>query len=100
MILGQELEELGGEVRLLNHINTDEEERLNWKQAQQGKGYIRDEHGHISGRHIANIPVVEAAMLEANYDLDYLSFTRNGDKNALRRLLERFPYWRCSEGGI
>lgn len=100
MILGQEIEERGEEIRLLNHINTDEEERLNWKQAQQGKGYIRDEHGHVAGRHIANIPVEEAAMLEANYDLDYLSFTRNGDKKALRRLLERFPYWRCSEGGI
>ena len=100
MIVSQELEELGGEVRLLNHINTDDTERENWRQAQEGKGFIRDEHGHVAGRLVANIPVEEAAMLEAMKDLDYLSFSRNGDKAAFRRLLKRFPYWRCAEGGI
>ena len=100
MIEYQVIEERGDEIRLLNHINTDEEERDNWQQAQQGKGYIRDEHGNVAGRHVANIPVLEAAMLERNYDLDYLSWTRNGDKNAFRRLLQRFPHWRCCEGGI
>ncbi len=100
MIEHQKIEERGDEIRLLNCINTDEEERLNWQQSQQGKGFIRDEHGNVAGRHIANIPVEEAAMLEANYDLDYLSFSRNGDKNAFRRLLQRFPHWRCAEGGI
>ncbi len=100
MILSQEIEERGEEIRLLNHINTDEEERLNWEHVQEGKGFIRNSKGQIAGRHVANIPVEEAAMLEANYDLDYLSFTRNGDKNAFRRLLQRFPHWRCCEGGI
>lgn len=100
MIEYQKLEELGDGVRLLNCINTDEEERLNWEQAQQGKGFIYDSKGQIAGRHVANIPVEEAAMLEANYDLDYLSFKHNGDKNAFRRLLQRFPHWRCCEGGI
>ena len=100
MIAGQEFEELGDSVRLLNHINTDEAERENWEQVQEGKGFIRDERGNVAGRLVANIPVEEAAMLEAQKDLDYLSFTRNGDKNAFRRLLKRFPYWRCSEGGI
>ena len=100
MLVGQELEELGDGVRLLNHINTDDAERENWKQVQEGKGFIRDERGNIAGRLVANIPVEEAAMLEAMKDIDYLSFTRNGDKNALRRLLQRFPYWRCAEGGI
>ena len=100
MIVSQELEELGDNVRLLNHINTDDAERENWQHVQQGKGFIRDEHGNVAGRFVANIPVEEAAMLEAQKDLDYLSFSRNGDKNALRRLLKRFPYWRCSEGGI
>ena len=100
MIVGQELEERGGEIRLLNHINTDDAERENWKQVQEGKGFIRDEHGHVAGRLVANIPVEEAAMLETMKDLDYLSFTRNGDKAAFRRLLQRFPYWRCAEGGI
>lgn len=100
MILGQKVEELGDEIRLLNHINTDENERENWKSVQQGKGFIRDNHGHVAGRLVANIPVEEAAMLEAQKDLDYLSFSLNGDKAAFRRLLARFPYWRCSEGGI
>lgn len=100
MILGQELEERGGKIRLLNHINTDEAERENWRQVQEGKGFIRDEHGHVVGRLIANIPVEEAAMLEAQKDIDYLSFSRNGDKAAFRRLLQRFPYWRSAEGGI
>ena len=100
MVIGQEVEELGGEVRLLNHINTDEEERLNWEQSQQGKGYIRDGKGKISGRLVANIPIEEAAMLETMKDFDYLSFSRNGDKKAFRRLLERYPHWRSCEGGI
>ena len=33
MIVGQELEELGDNIRLLNHINTDDAERENWQQA-------------------------------------------------------------------
>lgn len=96
----QELEECGEELTLLNHINTDEEEKLNWQQVQAGKGFIYDEKGNLAGREIARIPVEEAAMLEAMCDLDYLSFSRNGDKNAFRRLLKRFPHWRCCEGGI
>ena len=100
MIVSQEIEGRGDNVRLLNHINTDDAERENWQHVQQGKGFIRDERGNVAGRFVANIPVEEAAMLEAQKDLDYLSFSRNGDKNALRRLLKRFPYWRCSEGGI
>lgn len=100
MIVSQELEEHGDEIRLLNHINTDDAERENWKSVQQGKGFIRDSRGKITGRSVANIPVEEAAMLEAQKDLDWLSFTRNGNKNALCRLLKRFPYWRCSEGGV
>ena len=100
-MISQELEERGEELTLLNHINTDEEEKLNWQQTQSaGKGFIYDKKGKLAGREIARIPVEEAAMLEAMCDIDYLSFTRNGDKNAFRRLLKRFPYWRCCEGGI
>ncbi len=100
MIIGQEIKECGDEIRLLNHINTDDAERENWRSVQRGKGFIRDSSGEIVGREIAAIPHEEAAMLEAQKDIDWLSFSRNGDKNALRRLLKRFPYWRCSEGGI
>ena len=100
MIVGQEIEERGDEVMLLNHINTDDAERENWHRVQQGKGFIRDEHGKIAGRLVANIPVEEAMMLQTMKDIDYLSFSLNGDKNAFRRLLKRFPHWRCSEGRV
>ena len=100
MIAAQELNELGDEVRLINHINTDDEERINWQSLQDGKGFIRGEKNQVIGREVARIPVEEAAMLEAMCDIDYLSFSRNNDKAALRRLLKRFPYWRCSNGGF
>ena len=100
MISAQELDELGDDVRLINHINTDDEERINWQSVQDGKGFIRDDKNQVIGREVARIPVEEAAMLEAQCDLDYLSFSRNNDKAALRRLLKRFPYWRCSSGGV
>ena len=100
MLIGQEIDERGEEVKLINHINTDDVERENWKSVQEGKGFIRDSKGSVSGRLVASIPADEAAMLETMKDLDYLSFSRNGDKAAFRRLLQRFPYWRCAEGGI
>ena len=99
MIVGQELGEIGGEVKLLNHINTDDIERENWRKVQDGKGFMY-ENGNLVGREIARIPVEEAAMLETLCDIDYLSFTRNNDRSALRRLLQRFPHWRCASGGI
>lgn len=100
-MINQAFEEHGNELKLLNHINTDEEERLNYEQMKEaGKGFIRDDKNNIIGREIARIPAEEAAMLEAQFDLDYLSFSRNNDKNAFRRLLKRFPHWRCCEGGI
>lgn len=99
MIIGQELKEHGDEITLTNHINTDDIERDNWQSVQSGNGFIR-ENGKLQGRLLANIPVEEAAMLEANYDLDYLAFSRNNDKAALKRLLQRFPYWRASSGGF
>lgn len=100
MITGQELDICGDDVKLTTHINTDDIERDNWQRVQAGKGFMLDSRGKIAGREIARIPTLEARMLEQRYDLDYLSFSRNGDKNALRRLLQRFPHWRCCEGGI
>ena len=99
-MLKQEFHEHGDELQLVNHINTDEAERENWRHLQEvGKGFIR-ENGEIVGREVARIPVEEAAMLEAICDLDYLSFSRNNDKAAFRRLLKRYPHWRCSEGSV
>lgn len=99
MIVSQELSEHGDAICLQSHINTDDIERENWKSVQAGKGYIY-ENGELVGREIACIPVEEAAMLDAMCDIDYLSFSRNNDKAALRRLLKRFPYWSSSSGGV
>ena len=100
MLAGQELKERGDELTLINHINTDDAERENWKSVQEGKGFIRDSKGSVSGRLVASIPIEEAAMLDTMRDIDYLSFSLNGDKAAFRRLLKRFPHWRCCEGSI
>ena len=101
MLVSQDLSEHGEELKLQNYINTDDEERLNWEQTQSaGKGYIYNDKQQLMGREVARIPMDEAAMLETMCDLDYLSFSRNNDKAAFRRLLKRFPHWKCCEGGI
>ncbi len=99
MIEQQELSEDGDSLQLTNYINSDDVERENWQKVQEGKGFLYD-NGHLVGREIARIPIEEAAMLEAMYDIDYMSFSRNNDKAALKRLLQRFPYWRSSSGGV
>ncbi|MBR0074747.1 MAG: hypothetical protein IJP96_03230 [Synergistaceae bacterium] len=99
MILAQELNERGDEITLTNHFNTDDIEKENWQKVQQGKGFIK-ENGKIVAREIAQIPIEEAAMLESMYDLDYLAFSHNNDRAALRRLLQRFPHWKCCSGGV
>lgn len=41
-MINQAFEEHGNELKLLNHINTDEEERLNYEQMKEaGKGFIK-----------------------------------------------------------
>ena len=53
-------------------------------------------------RKVANIDEEELLALMANGDIDALDFAHSGysDKYALRRLLQKFPRWRCSEGAI
>ena len=98
-MISQELEQNGEELKLRTHFNTDDEEKINWESTQHTNGFIY-ENKKLVGREVARIPVEEAAMLETLCDIDYLSFSRNGDKNAFRRLLARFPHWRCASGGI
>lgn len=99
MIVSQEYDESGDEYKLRNVFNTDDVERENWQRVQSGKGFIY-ENGKLVGREIAQIPVEEAMMLENMKDIDYLSFSRNKDKAALKRLIKRYPHWRSSSGGI
>ena len=98
-MITQELEQNGEELKLRTYFNTDDEEKINWDSTQHTNGFIY-ENKKLVGREIARIPVEEAAMLESLCDIDYLSFSRNGDKNAFRRLLARYPHWRCASGGI
>lgn len=91
----------GEEYRLVSRANTDDAERLNWETAQEnGKGFIRGGGGEINGRLVGRIPEEDAAMLRAQYDLDWLAFELDGDRAAFRRLLKRFPYWQCCEGRV
>ena len=100
-MITQELEKRGDELRLVSHANTDEAERENWAMAQEpGKGFIRDEGGELQGRHLARIPVEDAEYLDAVKDLDWLAYRHCMDRAAFRRLLARYPYWRCSGGNF
>lgn len=97
----QQLEFHGDEICLTTTYNTDEYERLNHEAMRQaGKGFIRDGRGNISARPILSIPVLDAAMLEAKFDPDWMAFRHCDDRQAMRRLLKRFPYWRAAEGRI
>jgi hypothetical protein len=101
----QKLEFEGDEVKIVFHENTDGDERENQRTRNEiGKGFILDTDGRrrrkILGRRLLQIPVEEAAMLRTNRDIDWLAFELSGDRNALRRLVKRFPYWQVCEGGI
>lgn len=97
----QELEFSGDDIRLTTTYSTDEYERLNYEILQHaGKGFIRDGRGNISARLALCIPALDAAMLEAKFDPDWMAYSHCRDRQALRRLLKRFPYWRVAEGGI
>lgn len=100
-MITQKLEKRGEEVTLVTHANTDEAERENRAMAQEtGKGFIRGENGELQGRTLARIPVEDAEYLDTVKDLDWLAYRRCGDMAAFRRLLRRYPYWRCSEGAF
>lgn len=97
----QDLEFCGDDVRLTTTYSTDDYERANAEVLRQaGKGFIRDGRGNISARLALNIPMLDAAMLEAKFDPDWMAYTHCQDRQALRRLLKRFPYWRVAEGRI
>jgi hypothetical protein len=101
----QKLELEGDDVKLVFHDNTDEDERENQQTRDEiGKGFILDKdhkgRRRILGRRLLQIPVEDAAMLRTNRDLDWLAFELSGDKDALRRLVKRFPYWQVCEGSL
>ena len=91
----------GDDVVLTTTYDTDAYEAANAATLRaSGKGFIRDGRGNISARAVMRIPMLDAAMLEAKFDPDWMAYRHCQDRQALRRLLTRFPYWRVAEGGI
>ncbi|MDR1979546.1 MAG: hypothetical protein LBQ42_12500, partial [Synergistaceae bacterium] len=75
----------------IDELNAEERKRL-------GLGFTAGG----TARKVANIDEDEILALCAAMDRDALDFLASGysDRRALRRLLSRFPEWRCSEGAV
>ena len=89
----------GSGVKLRILVDSEETDKLNHIERKLlGKGMTAG--GNM--RKVANIDEEELYALIANGDIDALDFAHSGysDKYALRRLLQKFPRWRCSEGAI
>ena len=89
----------GSGVKLRFFVDSEETDKLNCIERKLlGKGMTAG--GNM--RKVANIDEEELYALIANGDIDALDFAHSGysDKYALRRLLQKFPRWRCSEGAI
>ena len=85
------------EMRVL--VDSDATDALNAQERLlRGKGFTQGR----TMRKLANIDPEELNALCMNMDKDALDFVASGysDKKSLKRLLVRFPAWRCSEGGI
>lgn len=80
-------------------VDSDYLDRLNAERKRRiGKGFTQKG----SMRQLADIDPDEYNALLMKMDKDALDLEASGwrDMRALRRLLTRFPAWRCSEGGI
>ena len=79
-------------------VDSDDMDEFNAERRKLGKGFTKAG----TGRWVANIDVDEFNALLMKMDKDALDLEASGwrDVRALRRLLTRFPAWRCSEGGI
>ena len=89
----------GSGVKLRLFVDSEETDKLNYIERKLlGKGMTAG--GNM--RKVANIDEEELYALMANGDIDALDFAHSGysDKYALRKLLQKFPRWRCSEGAI
>jgi len=88
-----------GLVEMRVHVDSSETDELNAAERRAaGLGFTAGR----TMRKIANIDEDEFNALLKNMDKDALDFEASGrsDSRHLRRLLSRFPAWRCSEGGI
>lgn len=88
-----------GRVEMRVLVDSSGTDKMNAEERKvSGKGFTSG--GNM--RKVANIDPDELHALMANGDKDALDFALSGysDRRALRRLLYRFPLWRCSEGAL
>jgi hypothetical protein len=88
-----------GRVELRGLVVSDDTDEFNAELKRYlGRGFTKDG----TKRWISNIDGDELNALCLGGDRDALAFRESGrrDREALRRLLRRFPRWRCSEGGV
>jgi hypothetical protein len=99
-MLHQSLEVNGEEVTLKNTYDTDPyEEAAEGRKRDNGMGFIKGKRGGgVWGRVALDIPLIDMMMLETQKDQDWLEYDRTGNRNALTRLLLRFPYWKICDG--
>ena len=93
-------EDIGkGIVKMTRVVNTDWSEMANKQMKKEGKGWSNGR----TLRHVAEIPFDEVLALAKAGDEDavmVLIRPTGEDTGAARRLLNRHPEWRCSEGSI
>jgi hypothetical protein len=88
-----------GRVEMRGLVDSDDIDKFNADLRNLiGKGFTKS--GNM--RHVANVDEDEITALYLNGDIDAIAFKESGykDREALRRLLYRFPQWRCSEGCV
>lgn len=67
------------------------------KELEGTKGLIRDGRGSVQAKWKLSIPADEFYALVMSGDPDAVAWERDkNDKQALNRLVQRFPYWRVS----
>jgi hypothetical protein len=94
-----EFDERRGRAEMRGLVVSDDLDEFNYELRRMlGRGFTKDG----KTRWISNIDGDELAARRLSGDRDAIAFTESGykDREALRRLLRRFPQWRCSEGCV
>ena len=94
-----DIDEKQGSVEIRSLVDSTSLDAANAEEKRLiGNGFTRSRNM----RKIANIDPNDWHLLLLQMDKDALAFESSGmtDRKAFKRLLNRFPAWRCSEGGI
>jgi hypothetical protein len=94
-----EADERQGRVEMRGLVDSTDIDEMNARERiLLGRGFTS-----VGGfRKVANVDGEELMALCMRGDCDALDFAASGysDRRALRRLLRKFPQWRCSEGCV